>query len=246
MWQDVARTGARYAEEDCGLETIEQVRELRARGCTPKVIARTLGLPLAEIAPLVRALATGAESAPAEPELIGCWVSRGWSSELIVTDRPDWPDAEPPEGITGLAGALIARRAPRRKVSVCGYLVDTHCLGVKNALGPDVMDEHRLTDFTRHFFDAFQGPPLPAPLELAQHLVLGAERFARELGFEPHPDFAPARVHLGEWTGPSAITFGRQGTPFYVDGPDDNPHAILRTLDRTVGRGNYHYLVAAG
>jgi hypothetical protein len=228
------------------LETIERVRELRARGCAPKVIARKLGLPLAEVVPLVRALAAAAESAPAEPELLDCWVSRGWSDDLIVPPRPDWPDAEAPAGTTGLAGVLVARRAPRRRVSVCGYLVDTHCLGVKNALGPDVLDEHRLPGFTRRFFDAFQAPPLPAPLELAQHLVLGAEQFARELGFEPHPDFGPARGHLGEWAGPSAITFGRQGTPFYVDGPDDDAWAVLRTLDRTVGKGNYHYLVAAG
>jgi hypothetical protein len=225
---------------------MERVRELRARGCTPKVIARTLGLPLAEVAPLVRELAAQAESALAEPELLDCWVSRGWSDDLILPPRPDWPDAEPPEGITGLAGVLIARRAPRRRVSVCGYLVDTHCLGVKNALGPDIMDEHRLPEFARLYFDAFQAPPLRAPLELAQHLVLGAEQFARKLGFEPHPDFEPTRPHLGEWTGPSAITFGRQGTPFYVNGPDDDARAVLRTLDRTVGQGNYHYLVAAG
>jgi hypothetical protein len=225
------------------LETIERVRELRTRGCTPKVIARTLGLPLAEVAPLVRAVAAEAKSARPEPELLDCWVSRGWSGELIVPPRPDWPDAEAPEGITGLAGVLVARRAPRHRVSVCGYLVDTHCLGVKNARGPEVIYEHRLPEFARRYFDAFQAPPLRAPLELAQHLVLGAERFARELGFEPHPDFAPARAHLGEWTGPSAITFGRQGTPFYVDGPDDDPRAVLRTLERTVGNGNYHYLV---
>lgn len=139
---------------------------------------------------------------------------------------------------------LVARRAPRRKVSVCGYLVDTHCLGVKNALGPRLMDEGRLPEFARRYFAAFQALPLRAPLELAQHLVLGAEQYARELGFEPHPDFEPARAHLGDWTGPSAITFGRQGTPFYVDGPDDDPGAVMRTLDRTVGKGNYHYLVA--
>jgi hypothetical protein len=226
------------------MEIIERVRELRARGCTPKVIARTLELTPAEVAPLIRAVAAGAESSSAEPELVDCWVSRGWSDDLIVPPRPEWPDADAPEGITGLAGVLVARRAPRRRVSACGYLVDTHCLGVKNALGPAVMDEHGLPQFARHFFDAFQAPPLRAPLELAQHLVYGAERFARGLGFEPHPDFGLARAHLGEWTGPSAITFGRQGTPFYVDGPDDDPRAVMRTLDRTVGKGNYHYLVS--
>lgn len=126
------------------METIERVRELRARGCPPKAIARTLGLSPAEVAPLIRAVAAEAESDPAERELVDCWVSRGWSNDLILTPGLGWPDAEAPEGVAGLAGVLVARRAPRRRVSVCGYLVDTHCLGVKNALGPDVMDEHSL------------------------------------------------------------------------------------------------------
>jgi len=44
--------------------------------------------------------------------------------------------------------------------------------------------------------------------------VFSAVEYARGLGFEPHADFAPAAGHLGPWTGPSAITFGRDGKPF--------------------------------
>jgi hypothetical protein len=70
------------------------------------------------------------------------------------------------------------------------------------------------------------------PLELAQQLVYGGEEYARGLGFEPHPDYAPAKALLGEWTGPSAITFGRDGKPFYFQGPHDNPRKIPRTLQQ--------------
>jgi hypothetical protein len=225
----------------------EQVRQLRARGYTPKAIARALVLPPAQVAPLIRTVAAQAEAATGQAELVGCWISAGWSHELIVEPRPQWPDAAPAEGTTGLTGVLIARRAPRRRgVSVCGYLVDTHCLGVKNALGPQVMDEHALTKYTGRYFQPFQGPPLQVPLDLAQHLVYGAVDYARTLGFEPHPDFHPVAGHLGTWTGPCAITFGRNGTPFYVDGPDDDPGTVIRTLDRTVGKGNYQYIISAG
>jgi hypothetical protein len=31
-----------------------------------------------------------------------------------------------------------------------------------------------------------------------------------------------------------------------VAGPYDNPRAIIRTLDRICGQGNYEYLVPAG
>jgi hypothetical protein len=48
-----------------------------------------------------------------------------------------------------------------------------------------------------------------------------------------------AAGHLGGWAETSAITFGRDATPFYVAGPYDNPQAIIRTLDRICGQGNY-------
>jgi hypothetical protein len=65
-------------------------------------------------------------------------------------------------------------------------------------------------------------------------------------GFEPPPDFPAAAGHLGGWAETSAITSGRDATPFYVAGPYDNPRAIIRILDRVCGQGNYEYLVPAG
>jgi hypothetical protein len=222
-----------------------RTRELRANGCSPKVIARTLGLRPSDAARLVRELA--AESAAREPELVGCWVSPGWSAGLQFDPRPDWrdidtpDDASPDPAATSLACVLVARRDHRHRLSACGYLVDTGCLGIKNAVPPRAMTDRRLPDFVRTFFRAYEAPPLRAPLELAQHLVYGAEEYARGLGFEPHPDYAAAKGHLGEWTGPSAITFGRDGKPFYFQGPYDDAASILRTLDGAVGQGRYDY-----
>ena len=54
--------------------------------------------------------------------------------------RPrEWADVPMPEdGMTGLAAAVVARRHRPQRVSVCGDLVDTFCLGVKNTLGPEL------------------------------------------------------------------------------------------------------------
>jgi hypothetical protein len=48
--------------------------------------------------------------------------------------------------------------------------------------------------------------------------------------------------YLGIPTGPTAIRFGREGKPFYISGPYDNPRAVIETLENTAGPGNYHYL----
>ncbi|MEW9533512.1 hypothetical protein [Microbispora sp. NPDC049125] len=44
------------------------------------------------------------------------------------------------------------------------------------------------------------------------------------------------------WSGPSAVTFGNEGTPFYISGPYDTPRQVLMTLNRSVGRDNYHFV----
>ena len=126
-------------------------------------------------------------------------------------------------------------RADGDRVSVCGYLVDTFCLGVKNVIGPELMRRRELDSFARMYFVAFPAPALRAPIALAQHLVHGAVAFAARLGFDPHPDFAAACGHLGDLGEPCAIRFGQQGRPLYVPGPHDDPIAVMRVLKQTVG-----------
>lgn len=227
---------------------LDRVRDLRTTGLTAKQIARTLGLRPAAIAPLVRAVAEEAAEAQREPAVVGCWVSPGWSQGLRVHGHEDWPDvAVADDGHGGMACVVVARRHRPHRVSVCGYLVDTQCLGVKNALGPRTMSDSALPEFVHMFFGAFAevGAPLEAPLDLARHLVWGSIAAARRLGFEPDADFAPAAGHLGAWAEDSAIAFGRDGVPFYVQGPYDDAAAIFRTLTESVGEGNFHFLMTA-
>lgn len=224
-----------------------RVRELRAAGRSPKEISRALGVRPAAVASLVRAIAQQDGAAVPESAVIGCWVSPGWSSGLSIDGHDEWPDGNAADpGISGVATVAVARRHRPRRVSVCGYLVDVFCLGVKNALGPKVMNDRELPAFLDTFFGVFEnvGAPTEAPLELARHLVWGAVDYARGLGFEPHPDFSSAADHLGSWEGSSAITFGRDGVPLFIQGPHDDPARVIRTLNRSAGEGNFHFSAA--
>jgi hypothetical protein len=106
-----------------------------------------------------------------------------------------------------------------------------------------VIDRAELTRFVAIHFHAYHDEPQTAPLDLAQHLVLGAIEYARRLGFEPHPDFEKCRGHLGPWAGPAPIEFGYRGEAYFIQGPHDDVATILRTLDRSVGRGNFKCVV---
>ncbi len=229
-------------------EELEQaVRRLRTEGYAPKEIARALGVRPAVVAPLVRMIAAERADTAAESELAECWVSPGWHAGLTVAGHPEWPGGETVDRETdGLVGVLIARESRNQKVSVCGYLLDVYCLGVKNALGPDRMRRGELPSFARSFFGAWSTSGVPAPIELARELVFGTVEYARALGFAPHPDFERARSHLGAWEGPSAIRFGRNGKPFFTQGPYDDPATVLRTLEESVGSGNFNFTVSIG
>ena len=77
-------------------ELLERVRALRARGRSPKEIARTLKVRPATVTPLIRRLAA-AEPQEKEAPLIGCWVNQGWSSSVRFAGHPEWPDARAAE-----------------------------------------------------------------------------------------------------------------------------------------------------
>ncbi|WP_164842293.1 hypothetical protein [Actinoplanes solisilvae] len=235
-------------------EILEQVRQMRERGSAPKQIARALGLRPAQVAPLIRQVseASQAQADPADRALLGCWISPGWSVGLgLEGEAVQWGAADPlrtEEQVTtgGLAQALIVRRERASRVTVCGFLVDTYCLGVKACTGPETMAAGSVDDYRRSFFEAFDAPEVPAPLELVQHLVHGGVAYARGLGFEPRDDdFETVRPYLGTPEGPTPITFGRDGQPFFFAGPHDDHRAVRATLDSTVGAGNYHFLAPA-
>jgi hypothetical protein len=49
---------------------------------------------------------------------------------------------------------------------VCFYLVDTWCLGVKNAAGPQSMDSQRVGGFIEQIFNTRDEPAVQVPLDL--------------------------------------------------------------------------------
>lgn len=222
----------------------ERVRVLRSHGCTPKQVARSLGVPPGEAARLVRGVARADSATAPEPPVVGCWVSPGWRRGLHAP--AEWPDAAVPDGVgAGLVTVLVARQVRYGKVSVSTCLVDVYCLGVKDAVPPRVMDNAGLSAFKRTLFCPYEVPAVVAPIEMARELVWGAVSYARDLGFEPHPDFELVSDHLGAWEPTGVVRFGCDGNPCYTQGPFDDATRVMRTLARSVGEGNFNFLVSA-
>ncbi len=156
-------------------DELERVRALRERGLTPKEIARAVGLPPGRVTHMVRKIAAAETVDSTQRPVVDCWVSSGWSAGLTVSGHPEWPAGSAEDaGLSGLVEVLLAREAGRDRVSVCAWLVDVYFLGIKNDLGPEVGYRSELPRMVHDFFAVSGERPVAVPLELAQHLVLGA------------------------------------------------------------------------
>ena len=155
-----------------------------------------------------------------------CWVQSGWD-----------------EG--GLAVVAIARRQPNDNIVFGNYLVDNYCLGLKDTYcNADIPPGQFRRDYLPKMFRT--GSYVSISPALAHEIIYGGIEYAAQFGFRPHSDFKRSRYILDPpdvhpRTG--AVEFGRDGKPFYIDGPHDNVDAILRQLTRTAGKDNYHYMM---
>ena len=137
-----------------------------------------------------------------------------------------------------------ARRQPNGLLVFGNYLVDYYCLGVKSCLCP--CGCHAFGILRAAAAISFLGKhPRRLRWRLAHELIYGGLEYAAGYGFRPDPDFKLAQLVLDPpeahpRTG--AVTFGKDGKPFYVSGRTIMWTAIMNTLMRTAGPGNFDYL----
>jgi len=143
-----------------------------------------------------------------------------------------------------LGQLIFSRPAPDGRIIFGVYLVDTFCLGVKNAfcnVVPAAVYEHEL----KREISA-EDPLVPCDVQFLHQIIYGSIDYARQFGFEPDPGFRLAQYVLeprDQIPSNPDIEFGREGKPCYISGPNDNVDRILQTLDRCVGPGGYDFMI---
>lgn len=122
----------------------------------------------------------------------------------------------------GIGNVVLARRSPDGQIVFAAFMVDVFCLGVKNAFW-DVGTPSRFSELIDHIEET-QDLREVTPEFLAK-LVLGAVEYAADLGFQPHADYRHAK-RLLEGIDPAAcpdeFEFGKDGIPFYIQGPNES------------------------
>ena len=234
-------------------EEIQEITRLRGLNLTPKQIARKLGLRPAEVNGVLRQQAgeraitrrAQGELAPLER----CLINEKAARRLLETKKKrGWfglgrGSEEAPDGVGGLAQIFVTR-VEGNQYLVGSYLVDYWCLGVKNALKPRKLNRTKYEAMVKKAYAKFHQDYREITLSQAQAIIFGAVEYAQKLGLKPHRDWSKAKEHLGQPPeNLRPIEFGRQGKPFYVSGPYDNPHQIVAKLRESVGDGNFDYVM---
>jgi hypothetical protein len=151
----------------------------------------------------------------------------------------------------GIGWVIVARSKPAgQRVEAGLFLVDVGCLGVKFAAYENCDRPDYLQRIRGHYESEF--PMAPVEPACARKFVEQATEYARNLGFAPHPDYKQAaRVFGGLNAGECAqnFVFGREGKPFYFQGPRETEHQarrIVSQLEQRCGAGNFDYVMALG
>ncbi len=151
----------------------------------------------------------------------------------------DWVDS-------GLANIIVARKHTNGNVTAGMYLVDLHCLGIKDASYWFNISETQYNQILEHANGTMELGMVS--YELAHNIIFAAREFAEEYGFKPHNDFSVAQFILEEDTEEIElidIECGIDGQPAYIRGPLDNDARvaqIIARLEKTAGPGNYIFM----
>jgi hypothetical protein len=148
----------------------------------------------------------------------------------------------------GLVEILLARQQPDGDICFGVYLIDTFCLGLKNTLANAGFSRSSyLSEVRNKVFRA--GKPVECSIELAHQMIYQSIEYAEQFGFEPEKDFALSQFLLaprGELEESYQLTFGKDGKPFFIAGPNDNVSRIMRQLEKTADQGNYDFMAPIG
>jgi hypothetical protein len=236
----------------------QEIMDLRALNLTPKQIARKIGIKVSEVNTVIQAQTqqkTLDRIAKGELDPVYQCFASDSLIQLLPKDSPasniknlltKIVPAKKNDNIDrGLGLVVIAREARYSQITLCSYLLDIWCLGVKDTMPPRTVDRIKFKEVTEALFELFPGKPQEIPLEVAQGMIFSACEYAENLGFKPHKDFEKSRSHIGEWDGEIRIECGRDGKPFYVNGPHDDPKKIMETLKKNRGEDNFDFMIGS-
>lgn len=150
---------------------------------------------------------------------------------------------------TGIGELVVTRCLPNGDIAMSAFVTDVFCLGVKDAMFmvmPESEYEYKIkygmSDGGERSFEKLHQ-------SCAKKLLDGVVDYAKELGFNPHPDYKNANELLGTIDAsvcPVKYTYGKNGKPFYMNGPYESlaeSQRIINILTEKCGADGFNTLI---
>lgn len=143
--------------------------------------------------------------------------------------NPDWQEE-------GLAHIIVTRNRAGGNIVYASFLVDTFCLGVKDADYVIDFTPKALEDILEHFrkYHAME----EIEYDKIHNIIYGAVEFAEEGGIQPAKEFNTASYILSEDTDDIPLIeydYGRDGKHFLVVSPEGKERRLIPTLAEHLG-----------
>lgn len=138
--------------------------------------------------------------------------------------NPNWEE-------NGMAHIIVTRNRAGGNIVYASFLIDTFCLGVKDAEYAINLTPEDLEDTLKHFRSTHDMEEIE--YVKVHNLIYGAIEFAEEGGINPVKEFTTASYALSEDTDDIPIIeyeYGKDGKHFLIIGEDGKERKYLKTL----------------
>jgi hypothetical protein len=140
----------------------------------------------------------------------------------------------------GISSVFVSREVDKDCYVVIIYLVDFWCLGIKDVIIKFGISGRELAKLYNRNYD-FE----TISYQDARSLILGAKDFANAIDIAPHSSWkgVPFSFIEGQLTYEKKFTFGQQGKPYYVSGPNDYELYNVEEVIKKVIKAKGEYVV---
>ncbi len=147
----------------------------------------------------------------------------------------------------GIGTALLVRQAVNGTMAFAHFLVDTWCMGVKDAY-VKVLNPVEAAAWNSHISSNFDRMKPVSP-EYLRKLILKSIEYSLSLGIQPATDYTFCSKILDgidESQCRDEFAFGKDGKPMLMPGPNDSMariRQIMESLHQSQGADNFDYIM---
>ncbi len=137
---------------------------------------------------------------------------------------------------SGIGHIVVSRKLENENILIAMFLLDIFCLGVKDTFIKEIsLAEYNNIVNTLEEDQTFNSILPSYACKLIENLV----DYSKNLGFKPHPEYKKAQeifggIDVNECK--EQFFFGKDGKPFYINGPYDDANKIRKILSKLTNK----------